>query len=957
MKRNVMAMAVVGLLGGQIAAAAVDVVWNKMPGLGVHIAGNANGQNWAIGIDRVSTSGYAVFRWINGNWNRQPGVGRRITVDPSGVAWMVDDQTKIYRFNSGSNTWQDLPGLGTDIAAGGDGSIWLLGTAKVAGGYSIYKWDGNTQNWSSIPGAGLRIAVEKSGSPWVVNDSGDIFRYDLTARNWSLKAGKAHSVHTGLSSGTVWILGTAVTVGGYPVSRYVPATQGWEQYGTFGAVGMTEVSGTPWIVQSDGSFFSKGADVTLSITVTDTPVPAVPAPQPPIIRTSDGSGKLLCSQVGLTNCGTTNADYVGAYTLDLSCDSGFYDPIWGGTCWKCPDDTDSRGTWIRSSTAVTNDDACWRVPSEKTGSATKVKSPAWAWDCPSGSFWDGYSPDGLGGSCWQCPGDLPRRTAAAVWASNACASSLNETKAASLLSFNGCPKPNASTMNLAGKRSPGRPFLDIAAGWNQGASGGGCFACPMVDDAGNFLITERNGNPLYNKDNNSGCNIMLKWQPPAFSDTGLAYLQGVKDLIWEQRLFDGDRITGFLYDMAAARDLGDATPEAKAWVTARWKEMAVKPYNSEQFRTFLFSLLKTAIKRDPSQRTPAEQKLIASFASYVRDRRTYLSTQALAMYDAWKAQDDQHRQDTGQTKSLGQYFYYGTVPMDFHGMLSGLMGAGGIGGGVLGSMVAANTFAGNVGAGFLEGTSARGDSLFAMLEELKTLKSVQGAAIISGASVIEVAFAILTSVAIDQFTAIQEARPKLLASLAQSKLPVDLGELSKSTDGEDMLYLFWGKAMDTTDIEDAEVILLAGQAQARAEKTGYVAPPKVVWQVSSETSIGDRLSSGSTGAAAGNLKENQKLVSPNKQYEAVMQPDGNFVLYTADKRPLWATGTSGKGSRPYRLAVQADGNLVVYADSTATWAIGNRSGTAPFTLIMQDDGNLVLYDSGKRAVWASNTQH
>ena len=78
----------------------------------------------------------------------------------------------------------------------------------------------------------------------------------------------------------------------------------------------------------------------------------------------------------------------------------------------------------------------------------------------------------------------------------ACASSLNETKKATFLSYNGCPKPDAETMALPGKRTPGKAFLDVAAG----AAGGVCFACPITDSDGNFLITDRNANPLYDKD-------------------------------------------------------------------------------------------------------------------------------------------------------------------------------------------------------------------------------------------------------------------------------------------------------------------------------------------------------------------------------------------------------------------------------------------------------------------------
>jgi hypothetical protein len=120
-----------------------------------------------------------------------------------------------------------------------------------------------------------------------------------------------------------------------------------------------------------------------------------------------------------------------------------------------------------------------------------------------------------------------------------------------------------------------------------------------------------------------------------------------------------------------------------------------------------------------------------------------------------------------------------------------------------------------------------------------------------------------------------------------------------------------------------------------------------------EISAGDRISS---GTGAGILTENHKLVSHNGKFEAVMQVDGNFVIYAANRQPLWATGTNGVGLRPYRLAMQADGNLVVYGSSGATWASGLRGGTSPYTLILRNDGNLVVEDSSHRPIWESGTQ-
>jgi hypothetical protein len=139
---------------------------------------------------------------------------------------------------------------------------------------------------------------------------------------------------------------------------------------------------------------------------------------------------------------------------------------------------------------------------------------------------------------------------------------------------------------------------------------------------------------------------------------------------------------------------------------------------------------------------------------------------------------------------------------------------------------------------------------------------------------------------------------------------------------------------------------------------------------------GSSVSSG-TGAASPfaspGLAQNEMLVSPNGKYAAVMQLDGNFVI-NADGKAIWSTQTQGKGRQPYRLAMQPDGNLVIYGSSDhdvnlpgygvcaansaciAIWSSGPGGGSAPYTLKMQDDGNLVVYNSASLAVWASGSK-
>ena len=109
------------------------------------------------------------------------------------------------------------------------------------------------------------------------------------------------------------------------------------------------------------------------------------------------------------------------------------------------------------------------------------------------------------------------------------------------------------------------------------------------------------------------------------------------------------------------------------------------------------------------------------------------------------------------------------------------------------------------------------------------------------------------------------------------------------------------------------------------------------------------------------LSSNVYLESTNEAYFAVMQSDGNFVVYVSrhmvPANALWASGTHGKGVGPYKLVMQGDNNLVIYDKrNTPTWASGTHNrGTRPAKLIMQSDGNLVIYDAANRAIWATNT--
>lgn len=63
------------------------------------------------------------------------------------------------------------------------------------------------------------------------------------------------------------------------------------------------------------------------------------------------------------------------------------------------------------------------------------------------------------------------------------------------------------------------------------------------------------------------------------------------------------------------------------------------------------------------------------------------------------------------------------------------------------------------------------------------------------------------------------------------------------------------------------------------------------------------------------LHVDQRLTSQNGKFFAIVQGDANFVVYTKDGHPIWASNTHGKGAGHIHLICQADGNLVLYNPS------------------------------------------
>ena len=111
-------------------------------------------------------------------------------------------------------------------------------------------------------------------------------------------------------------------------------------------------------------------------------------------------------------------------------------------------------------------------------------------------------------------------------------------------------------------------------------------------------------------------------------------------------------------------------------------------------------------------------------------------------------------------------------------------------------------------------------------------------------------------------------------------------------------------------------------------------------------------------ASCGNLGANQKItvnqsvVSCNGDYTLILGGDGNLVLYHGSTA-LWAANTAGQPSAD--AIMQGDGNFVIYSTAgSPIWSSGT-AGNNGASLTVQNDGNVVIYSSSGAALWSTGT--
>ena len=627
--------------------------WQLLDGAAKDIGVGKDGSAWVIGTAAVP-GGFEIYRRGPSSWPRVAGGAVRIAVEPSGNAWVVNSGQSVFRFDGA--TFQPVAGItATDIGVGADGTVWVIGSQAVPGGFNILRLTGST--WNVVPGGALRIAVDPSGKAWVVNSTNTIFRHD--GANWVQVTGAAKDVGVG-ADGSVWI------------TRADGGMDRWNGTGwTRKSGGAVQVAvgpdGNAWVVNGGNQIY-RTTDSVAAATVTTINLEGAAIPIVTVAGTTSTSSSGTASDaqpalefstyvgrepypanapVGNPTCPlfensrlTLGCNFQKASAIFIgnkpACPSGaFVDPQNGGECWTCP------AGFIRNASPINSADACWKAISEDLAPATKTGITG----CPSGSFADPNGkcyqcPSGFnrtwdpitsgtacskswagpfasaafmgtpascasdsffeaqnGGECWKCPSDY-RRTLYPVSASNACAKTLDTQYQKATVKF--------SCATQAQTFGYGPAFGDPQ-------NGGECWSCPIQYSRGVMAVSST-----------SACAISegtVLWNIPQYPDPGVQkFLSG----ILADAFRDARQIDKFLDKRAN----GNATLKAQLW-----NKMATQPNNSPEFKAIIFTALLSAARRTDA--SMASQSSVMAFQNYVKHRRTFIAKEAGAMYQHW----------------------------------------------------------------------------------------------------------------------------------------------------------------------------------------------------------------------------------------------------------------------------------------------------------------------------------
>ncbi|GAB6051474.1 hypothetical protein JCM17960_02940 [Magnetospira thiophila] len=431
------------------------------------------------------------------------------------------------------------------------------------------------------------------------------------------------------------------------------------------------------------------------------------------------------------------------------CPSGtVYDDRNDGECWRCD------SGFGRTLSAVNEWDACGRFGAQAR-SATFVRRA-----CPQeGSFRDPRN----GGECWTCPEDY-NRTLNPVTGAQACKIDRNF----------------APAINRGDFACGNEGFFDFV-------DGGTCWKCP------------NGGKRTWDSVKSAtACRLdRMQWVMPNRQTYGIFGLGEAADDILAKMIADRTKIDEAITKLALKTNKPVATVSQNVWSVIN---------KSPEKSPVLSALLQVAVielaKKPVAQQTASEKALLARVAQLIQWNRQFIAYQARQAHDTWvKASQAYYEVALSKMGAAAVYADSMVTPPDYNEILAGSIQ---VGAGVAGPVAAAlvTTFWENAQIfirPFAEAAREAGKEV-AKDVALGAVEGTSGAtgsatAAASGPLLIAIAAAVIVTMEVDKFMALEKADGQIANSIRIADRPVDLSSLLQSADGPDEFLFHWAAVL------------------------------------------------------------------------------------------------------------------------------------------------------------------
>mmetsp|Transcript_16459 Transcript_16459/g.14152 ORF Transcript_16459/g.14152 Transcript_16459/m.14152 type:complete len:331 (+) Transcript_16459:2859-3851(+) len=154
-------------------------------------------------------------------------------------------QLKDSRPSCAKDSWELLPGKGSDITVTAEGDVWLIDTDQ-----NIKHWNEQNFGWDDWAGKAVRISGNSNKDLWVVDVNGNL--YKRNGKGWT-KIGGLTAYDVGVSpEGDVWAIGRDNAV-----YHYIESSGNWNKVAgiTTGSKIAVARDGQPWIIQTNSYIY------------------------------------------------------------------------------------------------------------------------------------------------------------------------------------------------------------------------------------------------------------------------------------------------------------------------------------------------------------------------------------------------------------------------------------------------------------------------------------------------------------------------------------------------------------------------------------------------------------------------------------------------------------------------------------------------------------------------------